>query len=569
MQIIKDYIILGFLVLLLTPTYMYCQESTPIDSLISQEKYDNVISLLVEKESHTNLSTIEYGQLIKSYYNKNDFANGMLFSEKLIQLALLKNDSTEIVKSHFEKMKGLYFLYRLRDAITIGEQTIPFLKEEDSVLKTDLYLRLGILYNEANKNDRAYQLYKDISIAIIKEKNLEGSYYTNFANIYNSLGKIDSSFIFLKKALWYDKQKGSFDDILSGYSNISNIYINKNQADIAIKYLDTLSTKIFRENKEVDLYKKKIIANSYYRAYSKLRDIDVAFFYVDELRAINEEIYDERLENEITALKNSYKREENLKQKIESSGLELEKSKQQGLWIAIALLVLLIVLGIITVAQRFKRLKTQRDTVVMEQRLLRSQMTPHFIFNSLSVIQGMILNNENKKASNYLSKFSRLVRMILENSRFKMVTIESELLTIQNYIELQNSRFSKNIEYNIGVDDILSLKDLIPPMIIQPFVENVIEHGFKSRMEDHKLELNLKKTNNSIECTIIDNGIGIESTSKNTTTIKKSLSTTISKERLNILAKELKTKGDIVIKDRKTQNKKGTIVTITIPFKIT
>jgi len=106
----------------------------------------------------------------------------------------------------------------------------------------------------------------------------------------------------------------------------------------------------------------------------------------------------------------------------------------------------------------------------------------------------------------------------------------------------------------------------IPPMLIQPFVENAIEHAFKNQTEDKKIDVQLKYSNNELICTISDNGIGIDTQKENED--KKSLATMITSERLEMLSKDLKVKGSISIEDRKKYNKRGTLVTLVIPYKI-
>jgi len=202
-------------------------------------------------------------------------------------------------------------------------------------------------------------------------------------------------------------------------------------------------------------------------------------------------------------------------------------------------------------------------------------MTPHFVFNSLSVLQGMILNKENKNANSYLSKFSKLLRITLENSRDKTVSLAQELIAIENYLDLQNLEANQSYQYTVSVDDKID-KSLfeIPPMLIQPFVENAIEHGFKNKNENKKIDIQLKYSNKELICTITDNGIGIDAQKtvsridkQNEKENKKSLSTTITSERLQMLSKEFKLNGSITIEDRQKYNEQGTLVTLLIPYK--
>jgi LytS/YehU family sensor histidine kinase len=196
-------------------------------------------------------------------------------------------------------------------------------------------------------------------------------------------------------------------------------------------------------------------------------------------------------------------------------------------------------------------------------------MTPHFIFNSLSVLQGMILNKEEGASVSYLSKFSKLLRTILENSRHKTVLLSAELEAIEIYMALQN--LESNPLYNYQLLNKVGEKDAVlkvPPMLIQPFIENAMEHAFVGQKENREISVEITFINNQLKCTISDNGIGIIASIPTKDKNKDSLATVITSERLAILSKDFKVKGSISIKDRKLIGEKGTLVTIIIPYKI-
>jgi sensor histidine kinase YesM len=195
-------------------------------------------------------------------------------------------------------------------------------------------------------------------------------------------------------------------------------------------------------------------------------------------------------------------------------------------------------------------------------------MNPHFIFNSLSVVQGMILHKEDKKAVSYLAKFSRLLRLILESSREKIVPLSKELEAIKNYTNLQNMSRKLQFKYILELDPAVDIENfMLPPMLIQPFVENAIEHGFKKDVPNPEITINITQENNQLVCEIIDNGIGIDATKEHSKLHNKSLATTITSERLKLLSKNKNAPSEITIEDRSKHNEKGTRVTLKIPFK--
>ncbi|MBN3581929.1 tetratricopeptide repeat protein [Algoriphagus aestuarii] len=260
-------------------------------------------------------------------------------------------------------------------------------------------------------------------------------------------------------------------------------------------------------------------------------------------------------------------RELKLTKTVLDTSQDLAKTRQNYLWAIIGILLISIVLGTLIFIEKLKNEKSKTKNVIVEQKLLRSQMTPHFIFNSLSVLQGMILNKEESKSVNYLSKFSKLLRIILENSRDKLVLLSKEISAMENYLSLHNLE-DNQFHFSIQVADQIEPTAIkIPPMLIQPFVENAIEHAFIGQSGENKIDISLRFDEEQLICTIADNGIGIDSHVGSRSNTKKSLATTITSERLKILSKDLKMKGEISITDRSKFNEKGTLVTLTIPFK--
>ena len=224
-------------------------------------------------------------------------------------------------------------------------------------------------------------------------------------------------------------------------------------------------------------------------------------------------------------------------------------------------------MGAIIFNQKISNIRANNQNIVTEQKLLRSQMTPHFIFNSLSVLQGMILNKEEKNSISYLSEFSKLLRTILENSRHKLVPLSKELQTVDSYIKLQNLTLEHPYNYNLELDPSIDIASLnVPPMLIQPFIENIIEHAFTDLSQTKEINLSLQVKQNQLECLISDNGIGINTETKKNNKNKDSLATAITTDRLKMLSKDFKSKGSIKVENRLQYGEKGTLVTLSIPF---
>ena len=218
-----------------------------------------------------------------------------------------------------------------------------------------------------------------------------------------------------------------------------------------------------------------------------------------------------------------------------------------------------------------ERLEMEKSLLELEQKALRLQMNPHFIFNALNSIQGIITLRDAKTARYYLAKFSKLMRLVLENSREPLITLAGEIQTLDNYLSLEQFSRGDSFDYSIELgDDIDDEAYLIPPMILQPFIENAIIHGVAHLSYKGKIKVKFSQVNNQIECTITDNGVG----RKKAAEIKsqrehhhKSTALIVTQERLNILnpgeAQSIEIR-DLVAPDG---DPAGTEVVVRIPIK--
>ena len=151
----------------------------------------------------------------------------------------------------------------------------------------------------------------------------------------------------------------------------------------------------------------------------------------------------------------------------------------------------------------------QQQKTELEMQALRAQMNPHFIFNSLNSINRFILQNNKAQASEYLTKFSKLVRMILQNSQASLITLESELAALELYLDLEALRFEHHFDYKISIPKDMETEILkVPPLIIQPYVENAIWHGLMNKEEKGHLDIEVSQTDDHLLLKITDDGIG-------------------------------------------------------------
>jgi LytS/YehU family sensor histidine kinase len=152
----------------------------------------------------------------------------------------------------------------------------------------------------------------------------------------------------------------------------------------------------------------------------------------------------------------------------------------------------------------------------LESKVLKAQMNPHFIFNSLNSIQSLIANDNPSEAMTYVSKFSKLLRSVIENSNKGMVTLQNELTNLKFYIELESLRLNYNLNYSLDVNpELLQENEMIAPLIIQPIVENSLWHGLSSKPGNRELKIQVETENDFLRICVTDNGIGRKAARKN------------------------------------------------------
>ena len=249
--------------------------------------------------------------------------------------------------------------------------------------------------------------------------------------------------------------------------------------------------------------------------------------------------------------------------------LRLRRNKNTLLVSALLLALFTIILYIL---YRQYQLKSDKKLLTLEQSMLRSQMNPHFLFNSLNSIKLYIINNETKNAVHYLNKFSKLVRKILEASSMKEIPLAEELETVELYMNIENIRFSNEINFNIKIDEGIDTHLVkIPSLILQPFLENALWHGLSSKEGEKLVELHVSNGNNGIiKISIEDNGVGREEAErlKNSKVLKrKSVGIDITKERLDNFSKDYQNSFEVEILDlfNGSGEASGTKVVLHIP----
>jgi len=215
---------------------------------------------------------------------------------------------------------------------------------------------------------------------------------------------------------------------------------------------------------------------------------------------------------------------------------------------------------------------TEKKMAEVEMQALRAQMNPHFIFNSLNSINRYIVKSDSATASLYLTRFAKLIRLILDNSNSKSITLANEIQALSLYIEMESIRFDKKFTYDINVDSEIDIENTyVPPLIIQPYAENAIWHGLLHKEDAGHLRIDIVlKNEQMLQCIIEDDGVGREKARElksKSVSSKKSLGMKLTESRLGLLSKQEVTERLITIKDLKDNegNASGTKVILNIP----
>ena len=217
-------------------------------------------------------------------------------------------------------------------------------------------------------------------------------------------------------------------------------------------------------------------------------------------------------------------------------------------------------------------LEMEKQHSDLEQKALRLQMNPHFIFNSLTAIQSFMYSNKPDDAGNFLSSFSRLVRLILENTRSEYIPIKNEIKTLELYLMIQKLRFADKLDYAINISQkVRDSNILVPPMLAQPFIENSIEHGILHKEGSGFIEISLDILKDTVRIVVEDNGIGIEKSKKiniSNRTSHISHATNITNDRIKNLSRNRKNLYGIKVIDMKQEGLQGTRVELLFPYKV-
>lgn len=440
--------------------------------------------------------------------------------------------------------------------MAINHQNIGECMEEQGRLEEALKsYRTSLAYNEENDSDRGKAICKN-----------------SIAQIYIKQNKLQEALQILEPTLLSAEATGDKHIIVGVLINLGWVLTKLNRYTEANQYLNEGRNMSLDHNFPIYLTKSYTLLSDlanqkgeYQHAlayYKKAKEIEESITNEVNISYVNDVIirYDsQKKTNQIEVLAN------------QNEIVELKLRRNQNILLVSALLLALFTL-ILYILYRQYQLKSDKKMLTLEQSMLRSQMNPHFLFNSLNSIKLYIINNEQKNAVHYLNKFSKLVRKILEASDLKEIPLAEELETVELYMNIENIRFSNEILFDIKVCDTVDPHLIkIPSLILQPFLENALWHGLSSKEGEKQIAIQVTREKSGfIQIAITDNGIGramSEKLKESKVLKRKSVGIDITKERLANFSRDYQNSFDVEINDLYDQlgNSTGTRVVLHIP----
>lgn len=493
------------------------------------------------------------------YESLANYQKGLELYQKIKHKASISKSYNNIgilYKSRGNNTKALeYFKNALKIQEEIGEKTMPV-----------TLMNIGVIYFENNKLPQAYSYYsKAEKLFKTIQNNRSTALLENYwGDYYVKIKATDRAEAHYKKALeLYESLQNKFGASLALY-NLGTLYFvqhHYNQAlALAAKSLDyakeigILDQQYHSEKLVSDIYEAQnqpALSLQHYKNYIRARD---------SLNTMESTKKFDRAEMDF-----EYQKKE---------ALYREENKREHLLLIFTIIGTLLVIGLIFLLinrhQVKKRLTLQKEVAEYEQKALHLQMNPHFVFNCLGSISSFIVQNGTDSALKYLSKFSKLMRLTLEYSKDTLIPIDKEIESLQNYLELEQLRFHDKFDFIIQSSDSVEFNMGLPPLLIQPFVENAILHGLVPKEGPGKIVVDFDVENGQLVCTIWDDGIGITKSAaikENSMKAHKSMALEITRKRLEIMEATISKSAQIDIKELEENNAVvGTKVTLRLPI---
>ena len=491
-------------------------------------------------------------------------------------------------------------------------------------------LNIGRLQRNFDQYDQAIESFKEAEAAALKDSNLrlQGSAKISQATIYYFQRELDQALSLCRQGMQLISASGALQDLHSGYDLFAKIYMFRDQLDSAEYY----TNKLLEASRQAQSYERlsvaysilgkisfnrgnKVLAEDYYskayainqaignyeqlkgdaqdlaELYRDLEDYKKANYYLQEYVSIKDSLDHSDFQQKLLRQTAQYEFEkqkavDEAKHQQELALAAKEQERQSTILYAIVAIAVVILLALIysinrqgiirrqkeELALAYQNLEQQKEYEVLASNLkaLQSQMNPHFIFNALNSIQTLVLKGEKTSSYTYINRFASLIRKTLDFSEQKLVSLEDELKLLEDYLSLEKLRFRDDFDFQLLANDIPELE--IPPMLLQPLIENSLRHGLLHKEGKRELLVQFQLKEEGLTCLIRDNGIGREASreiNKRQRGEHKSFATGALEKRFNFLQRDYGNEIGFSYRDLNENGRaSGTEVLVKLPYRL-
>ncbi|REC47232.1 histidine kinase [Chryseobacterium pennipullorum] len=549
MKSVKLFLKIGFMIMLAVGHSFAAQDTTRVSQAL---KSAAKLKKAVDKNDHKGVAET-YVTMANDYYNQGNYAKSEEFlmkakniyqnlndkknleavTRKLAQSQEKQNKITPAISnynmaaqmSYSEKSRAVNANDVARLSSSSPQQKVEAIQNNISISsRENEQADLAESYSQlAEVNLQQKDLYKaeanlNNAYTISKKEAPQQALAINqkLADLYVENRNFDKAIEAKKKVLKEDFVKENSQEKVNQIQELADIYLKKNDPKEAVGLLKNAYTIALDKGHTLEAQKSVKKLDSLY-AISGNTDASMQL-YRDFLGNLPNLVSKDRslIDNKI--LEDTEQRISQLEKEKELKD-ELIRKKNVFNYGLIGALMLLTGL-IIIIFRTLKKVQVKNKKIALQS--LRREMNPHFIFNSLNSVNHFIATNNELEANQYLTKFSKLMRGVMENSTEDFIPLQQELDLLQNYLALEKTRFADKFDYEIDVDEDLGMHNLqVPGMLVQPFLENAIWHGLRYKTEKGFLTLSFVKEKQYLKITIEDNGIGIEESKKQKTLHQK------------------------------------------------
>lgn len=493
-----------------------------------------------------------YNKALEYYFQGKKIAD----KHQLVSLQIILNNNIGVIYKSTN---------RYNDALKILNETQLLQKKTKLPGRGTTLTNIATIYQVLNQNKQAKK-YLDWAASELKNSQdyrAIGEWNNNMGSYYFKTYDYTTAEKHWNAALSsFDKiqdQFGSFDT----YWYLATLKNEQNQISLALPF--ALKAKKLADATQVLEHQTKI-EKLLSELYEKNNEVALALQHSKKHQVLKDSLVNQENIQKMTQAEMNFAFE---KEKMNHQEALNKANNKQWFW-ALGIIVLVLLFGLFFLQkkkeQQKQQLQLENQLLDYKQKALHLQMNPHFLFNCLAAISSYIMQNEKEAAAKYLAMFSKLMRFTLESSKENWITMDKELASLNQYLSLEQLRLKHLFEFTI--DRSTSVEDdmLVPPMLIQPLVENAIIHGILPKQAKGKIELHFEVQNNQLYVTVYDNGIGIEQSmaeKQNQVELHKSLALNIIRDRLEMLQKNNNTEARLEYQPTSI----GTKVLLVIPIK--